>query len=482
MAKRTAVIDLGSNSMRMAIFERTSRWAFFILGEYKMRVRLGEGGYEEGGTILQKSMQRALEAFLEFKSIAKSYKCSKILCVGTSALRDAPNAAELISMIKNRVGIGLRVISGEQEATYGAIAAKNLLAPLDECVTIDIGGGSTECARISGGKITDVISLDVGTVRLKELFFDNKNTGKLSAFLSEAVRKIPSGFASQNIVAIGGSLRALSSAIMQQSDYPLKSLHGFSYKLSNQKVFIEEIANSSVLNLNKFPIKKDRYDTIREGAHIFLAVSGALNAQNVFTSGAGVREGVFLSDFLRPSLKFPQNLNPSVKSLQDRFILTDNKAVLRYAREIYCALEPIHELDGKFLKEFECAARLHNVGQEIGFYGDHENSAYIILNALNYGFSHAQKALVAAIVGTNGKKNVYEFEKLKPLLPKQEVVRRLSFMLSLAKALDLNCGGAKLKFEFINHTLQIYGAKNLWAAKEEIKKLAKPDVFAICFV
>ena len=103
MAKRTAVIDLGSNSMRMAIFERTSRWAFFILGEYKMRVRLGEGGYEEGGMISQKSMQRALEAFLEFKSIAKSYKCSKILCVGTSALRDAPNAAELISMIKNRV-------------------------------------------------------------------------------------------------------------------------------------------------------------------------------------------------------------------------------------------------------------------------------------------------------------------------------------------------------------------------------------------
>ena len=56
MAKRTAVIDLGSNSMRMAIFERTSRWAFFILGEYKMRVRLGEGGYEEGGMISQKSM------------------------------------------------------------------------------------------------------------------------------------------------------------------------------------------------------------------------------------------------------------------------------------------------------------------------------------------------------------------------------------------------------------------------------------------
>ncbi|MBN7288217.1 Ppx/GppA phosphatase family protein [Campylobacter curvus] len=482
MAKRTAVIDLGSNSMRMAIFERTSRWAFFILGEYKMRVRLGEGGYDSSNEISKKSMQKAYEALAEFKNIAKSYKCTKILCVGTSALRDAPNSTEFISMIRKKLGIGIRVIDGKAEATYGAIAAKNLLCPLDEGVTIDIGGGSTELARISGGKIVDTVSLDVGTVRVKELFFDSKNTAKLPNFLAQITAKIPANFKCQNLIAIGGSLRAISGAIMSGSGYPLATLHGFCYKLSEQKNFIQSIADSSVLELNKFPIKKDRYDTIREGAHIFLAMSGALEAKNIYTSGVGVREGVFLSDFLRPSMKFPQNFNPSVKSLQDRFMLTDNKAVTRYAKEIFLSLSKIHKLKDEHLNALLVASKLYNVGQDIGFYGDHKNSAYIILNGLNFGFSHEQKALIAAIIGTNGKKIIYEFERYKNLLPKPECIRWLSFMLSLAKALNINCAAAKLGFEFTGHTLKIYGAKNLAMAKDEIKKIAKPEIFAISFV
>ena len=66
------------------------------------------------------------------------------------------------------------MIDGKEEATFGAIAAKNLLHNLAECVTIDIGGGSTELARISNGKITDVLSLDIGTVRLKSYFLIRK--------------------------------------------------------------------------------------------------------------------------------------------------------------------------------------------------------------------------------------------------------------------------------------------------------------------
>ena len=183
MAKRTAVIDLGSNSMRMAIFERTSRLAFFILAEYKTKVRLGEGGYGSNNEISESSMEKALKAFSEFSNIIKSYKCNKVLCVGTSALRDAPNANVLISLLRKKLGINLKVIDGKEAATFGAIAAKNLLHNIDECVTIDIGGGSTELARISKGKITDTLSLNIGTVRLKELFFDKKNLNKLPKFL-----------------------------------------------------------------------------------------------------------------------------------------------------------------------------------------------------------------------------------------------------------------------------------------------------------
>ena len=325
------------------------------------------------------------------------------------------------------------------------------------------------------------MSLNLGTVRLKELFFDKKNLNAAAPFIKEAFKSLPKNFKSKNLVAIGGSLRAISSAIMSAQDYPLKTVHNFAYKFQNHKNFIENLARASVLELGKFGIKKDRFDTIREGALIFLGAVDAVGAQNIYTSGAGFREGVFLSDILRPTRKFPPNFNPSVRSLQDRFLLDDNKTIVKYAKDLFAALEPLHGLDGRYESELAVAARLHSVAQCLGFYGEHASSAFFVLNALNYGFSHAQKCLVAAIIAQNGKKSSSEFERFKNLLPSEEVVRWLSFILALAKNLDANCAHKKLEFEFINHTLQIYGAKELFMAKENIKKMTKPDTFAICF-
>lgn len=497
MAKRTAVIDLGSNSMRLAIYERTSRWAFFTLAEFKTKVRLASGGYGGTGEISKESMRRAIDGFCEFSKIAKAHKCHKIFAVGTSALRDAPNSKELISAIKRECNINLRVIDGKMEAILGATAAANLLAPFKKGVTIDIGGGSTELALIQNGRICKAISLNLGTVRLKELFFDNKNTANLKSFLADATKDVLDEFSCDNVIAIGGSLRALSSAIMSKERYPISTLHNFEYKLSTYEDYLNAVANSQVLGLEKLGIKKERFDTIREGAHIFLAVVKALGAKRVITSGVGVREGVFLNDFLGLYLnkkeqvktgelnltlaKFPQGLNPGLKSLTDRFNVNPNKNIKNYAKAIFEALLPLHKLDVEYLDILLTASKLLNIGSNIGFYNDHKNSAYIVLNSLNYCYTHQQKALIAAIIGTNGKKNVYEYDRLEKLLPHSYIVRWLSFMLYLARGLDITGSGLKLGFSYENQTLSIAGSRGLSLAKEEIKKLAKPDTFAISF-
>lgn len=497
MAKRTAIIDLGSNSMRMAIFERTSRWAFFTLGEYKSKVRLAQGGYEKDGRISEASMKKAVDSFGEFVQIAKSSNCRKIFAVGTSALRDAPNGKELIKEVNARYNINLKVINGKTEAIYGAVAATNLIAPYKNAITIDIGGGSTELALINEGNITKAISLDIGTVRLKELFYDNKNLDKLKFFLNKTIEKIPEDFKCKNIIAIGGSLRALSSAIISQSKYPLDVLHGFEYKFEQYYDFLEQIANSAVLDLNRFYIKKERFDTIREGAHIFLAVAKKICAKKIITSGVGVREGVFLSDFLRLSTdikksltstdikikanRFPNGLNPNLKSILDRYTQKEKSNITKYAKDIFMALKPLHNLDDAFSKHIITASKLCDIGAKIGFYSDHKNSAYIVLNSLNFGFTHEEKILIATIIGTNGKKNIYEYEKYKNLLPSENTIRWLSFMLYLAKALSINKSNLKLDFELDSQALKIKGAKELYLAKDEIKKLAKPDIFAITF-
>jgi exopolyphosphatase/guanosine-5'-triphosphate,3'-diphosphate pyrophosphatase len=156
----------------MVIYEKTSRFAFHILHEAKSRVRISEHAYQNGGNLQEIPMQRAYEALENFLTIISSFKARKTLCVATSALRDAPNQKDFISKIKNSIGLNIKVIDGQREAYLGAIACANLLPEQENALSIDIGGGSTEFSLINKKDISSNISLNLGTVRLKELFFD----------------------------------------------------------------------------------------------------------------------------------------------------------------------------------------------------------------------------------------------------------------------------------------------------------------------
>lgn len=480
MSKRVAVIDLGSNSARMVIFERTSRLGFYILGEHKMRVRLGEGAYERDGFIQEEAMDKCFLAFVEFKKLISRYRVNKVLSVGTSALRDAENGSEFIKRVKT-LGINLRVISGDEEAYLGGFAAANLLSKFNKAVTVDIGGGSTELALIENGRVVDTRSLNLGTVRLKELFYDKRNLKGLDEFIDASLAEISPKFKCENIIAIGGSLRAISGAIMEIKNYPLNLVHGFKYEWEEQKDLLDKISTSDALDLNKYPIKKDRYDTIRGGAYIFKSVVNLIGAKHITTSGVGVREGVFLSNLIGKNAKFPAGFNPSLRSLRDRFEMDFRPNIAKFANDIFKALKPLHGLNDEFIKPLVTAAKIYDIGLRVSFYSKHSHSSYLVLNSLNYGFTHEEKALMAIILKQNGKKSVVsEYSVYKPLLPSQDKVVWLSFILKLAKSLD--CGDTReVSFSFANLTLEIFGLKDAIFVKDSVKKISKPAVFAITF-
>ena len=281
MARRTAIIDIGSNSARMIVVERTSRYGFYLLEEVKSRVRISEGAYEHGGILQEKAMERALKALREFLAIARHLKVKKILAIATSALRDAPNKSEFRSRVRNELGLEIKIIDGKTEALLGGIAAANLL-PVTDGVTIDIGGGSTELALIKNKEVIDTISLDLGTVRLKELFFDRGRSIKEAiAFIHEALSQVPEHFRCRTVIGIGGTIRALSKAIMERENYPLDKLHAFTYEVDKEIKFIDKIITAPVYKLKKYGIKKERYDVIKEGALIFRETLRHLGAEVV---------------------------------------------------------------------------------------------------------------------------------------------------------------------------------------------------------
>ena len=486
MAKRTAVIDIGSNSARLAIYEKTSRFGFHLLNETKSTVRISEGCYENGGFLQKIPMQRALNAIEEFKNIATSLKCNKILCVATSAIREAKNQKEFLAKVKKESKINIKVINGDREAFFGAVSALNLLPKKDSFVTIDIGGGSTELALIKNSKIIKTKSLKLGTIRVKELFFDKSLQNNIDKFFNDLFQELNEEFDCDCVVGIGGTLRAISKLIMKKSLYPLNTLHAFEYDFLEYENFISNIQLMNQKELKNIGVKSDRLDTIREGSAIFYALSKKLKAKKVITSGAGVREGVFLSDMLRNSnLKFPVNFNPSVRNLLDKFIIDrKNPAyVSNISNKLFELLSKKYDIDTKLKETLLIASKLTTIGVNVNFYSTKEHSFYFILNALNYKFTHTQKLLIAILTKYQKRKLPDEkfLNEYKDILPPYIQIKKINFILTLALMLNKNLIRERCEFELIDKKLIIKHNKSLYLAKESIKNIEIPIDIKIDF-
>ncbi len=486
MAKRTAVIDIGSNSARMVVFERTSRYGFYLLNETRSRVRISEGAYEKGGNLQPAAIDRACRALSEFLTIAKNLKARKILCIATSAVRDAPNRKEFITRAKRELGLKIKVIDGEKEAYLGGLAAANLL-PVTDAVSVDIGGGSTDLALIKNKRVVAVHSMNLGTVRLKELFFDKKRSlEETEAYIDEILDTVPEKFKNSLAVGIGGTARAITKAIMQRNNHSVEKIHAFRYDLDRESSFLKKVAEASVLKLSKYGIKKDRLDTIRPGALIFMKVLQRISAKEVITSGAGVREGLFLSDLLRNSNHlFPANFNPSVRSLLDRFCTDPRLAsnIASTATALFRALQEPFGLPENLLSHLQTAAKLSQIGSRLDFYGYHKHSAYMALNDLDYGFSHEDMILIATLIRFN-KRRLPKSSFTKPykkLLPDDETLTWLSYIVSLAQTIHISRAYGRIKAGYDNEVLYIDAPFDTYLAEERVKELQKPGPIAVQF-
>jgi exopolyphosphatase / guanosine-5'-triphosphate,3'-diphosphate pyrophosphatase len=477
VAKRTAVIDIGSNSVRVVIYERTSRFAFHLLRQAKSRVRIGEGVYKQDGHLTDSAMQRAFETLQEYVTLAETYKCRKILSVATSALRDAPNKSVFINKVSKELGINLKVIDGDQEAYLGGIAALNMLA-MNQGVTIDIGGGSTELAIIDQGRVTQTVSLNIGTVRLKELFLNDSLIDDAKAFILDAAKTLDKTFFKQNIIGIGGSIRALSNAYLKEVKYPIKVLHGYSYKASKMINFATPIITANEKYLKDTNIKSERFDVIGSGALIFTELLKYLNAPTVTVSSVGVREGTYLKDFLRTQndVRFPHAINPSMRSLTDRYIPDEPSAKLlkKCAHTLFDLLHERLELPMHYREIIGIAAQLSEIGIELNYYDYERHSFYLILHSL-YGFTHEDTLLIATLVRYQSKKKPSKSfrDKYDDLLPSGTIMKALIFILGLSHAM-LVVRPPKIPFEmsFEDDCVVLKSLDNNHLAIEKIERMS----------
>lgn len=487
MAKRVAVIDIGSNSIRMVVYEKTSRFAFHLLHEEKSKVRISENAYKNGGELQEVPMQRTYDALTDFLQIADSFKTRKILCVATSALRDAPNKKVFVNRVKKELKLNIKIISGEKEAYFGAIACANLLPTQHNALCIDIGGGSTEFAYIDSDKVSHTISLKLGTVRLKELYFDSQNIDGAIEYIDEQLENIPDEKIT-TLVGIGGTFRAVSSAIMKLSCYPLTKLHAYEYNTKIFKKFLTDVIKSEEKNLKNLYIEQNRYDVIKPGTLILLRVLKKLNISNIITSGVGVREGVYLSDLLRNSNhRFPNNYNTSIHYILDAHVQDKHfsNQLSLLSKRVFDLTAEHFKIDKKYRVNLSLAAKLYPAGSSIHFYSQNKHTYYLIQSALEYGFTHKDIMLIATLAryAKNKLPSKRHLSKYKELLPETHVTKALSYLLSLSIIL-LSHRPRNIDFtmEFKDEKLIIDTQSNLYLAKESLSKLhCEHETFQVIF-
>ena len=477
MAKRVGVIDIGSNSIRMVVYEKTSRYAFHLLHEEKSKVRISQDAYKYDGNLQELPMQRTFNALDNFLTICDAFKVRKLLCVATSALRDAPNQKIFTDKVKKELKLNIKIISGEKEAYFGAIACANLLPKQNNALSIDVGGGSTEFSFIDGDSVKETLSLKLGTVRLKELYFDHDDIDGAITYINSQLDKLSSKNIS-TLIGIGGTFRAISTAMMKEAEYPLNKIHAYEYGVDRFSQYLDSILNArDNKELSKLHIKSNRYDVIKPGTLILKCLLEKLNIQKVITSGVGVREGVYLSDLLRNSKdKFPHNYNTSVKYLLDTHIsdTTFSSQLNSLAKKIFDLTYEFLKIDKVYRYELALAAKVYPTGSSVHFFSQNKHTYYLIQNALEYGFTHQSNTLIATLCKYAKSKLPAEshLEKYKAFLPQVEMTNSLSFILSLSiSLLSHRPRNIDFNMKFKDGILEVIFKKNIYITKEAVAKL-----------
>ncbi len=299
-------MDVGTNSVRMMVADVSNqRISKVILTDGKI-TRLGEGLHDTG-IIGEAALFRTVELIAQFLSTAAPFRPDLVRLIGTSAVRQASNQADVLKRVFEATGVPLEVIGGETEAiwTYhGALG--NLFDLTPPYLVIDIGGGSTEL--IYGETLTESLraySVEVGVVTLTERMIHSDPPKKEE--LENARREVKRSFegviskllpfltSSVTCVGTAGTVTTLMAFSMGMSLYDPKKIHGHGLQRSRITELVSRLSSLTLSERLKLPgIEKGREDLILSGGIILDVLMEQLNLAGLIVSDSGLREGALL--------------------------------------------------------------------------------------------------------------------------------------------------------------------------------------------
>jgi exopolyphosphatase / guanosine-5'-triphosphate,3'-diphosphate pyrophosphatase len=449
--ERLAVIDLGSNSFRLVVFMAGEGW-WKRTDEIYEPVRIGEG-LAASGRLGERPMQRALATLDVFAHFCRAagLEHGSVDAVATSAIRDAENAAEFLARARKLIGeLPIRVLSREQEARYGYLAAVNSTTLTDGCV-LDLGGGSLQLVGVADRLARESGSWRLGAVRMSERFLPPNGPAKRKQI--EELREHVAGELAQaswlprtgrRLVGLGGTVRSLATAAQRAAGLPSNGVQGMLVQREALDELVERLAALPAAERSTIPgIKPARADLILAGA---VVVQGALQAggfDGLEATEAGLREGVFFERLLSRQVQplFEDLRRTSVMNLATRYNVdaahTRHVAVLALGMFDELARLGLHDGDARERELLWAACMLHDIGMSVDYDDHHKHSRYLILNGGLPGFTPVEVATIAQAARYH-RKGMPDPGPLAALFDDEDMARlnRCAVLLRLAEDLE----------------------------------------------
>lgn len=284
-----AVVDIGSNSIRLVVYESARRMPIPVFNE-KVLCGLGRG-LSKTGVLSSEGVAMALASLARFRALTDAMGVGRIDVVATAAVREASNGPEFVAAVRDRCNFDVRVIDGEEEARLSALGVISGIPDADGLMG-DLGGGSVELVRVGGSEQGEHVTLPLGPLRLMDAA--EGNIAKARKLIDKQLAALPwlADAKGKCFYPVGGAWRALARVHMAQSGYPLHVIHQYSIRAKPMLEFTGLVARLSASTLRKTPgVSRQRVEGIPYAAYLMQRLVELTRVESVVFSAYGLREG-----------------------------------------------------------------------------------------------------------------------------------------------------------------------------------------------
>ena len=469
---KTAIIDIGSNTIRLVLYSYDKNEGLQEFGNIKTVARL-RTYLLPNGEMAEEGIQLLADTLKAFQLILADYNVADVKAAATAAVRQARNNEQIIARMKQETGIKIDILSEEEEAYYGFIAVAHSM-DTPSAVTIDMGGGSTEITLFINKKLQKTYSFPFGTVSLKQKFvkgamINNDEREQLRAFVKEqfsSLRWITN--VALPVIAIGGSARNIAQIHQQKNNYPLYGIHQYEMKRSDLEELRDDLSQFSLENLKRLDgLSSDRADIIIPAIEVFITLMSVVESEIFQISKKGLREGLIIGRVLEGNNQAYDKYNvfdESARSLALAYGRNDEEVMtlVQLTEQMYrecCHLKTFDftESDLDLLKK---AARVYAIGEYIEQDSSSQHTFYLIANQSIAGVSHVNRVKLALLASYKNRDYFQRFAKpYETWITKEDLKKLRDFgaLLKFVYALNMTKRNVvkKIKMDKVDDIIQI---------------------------